>query len=501
MSFGGSPGQQTTTTSLPAWAEPYAKQLLGKAEELTAQPYQAPSMTPQQRVAGFTPMEQQVREQAAGMGPSSYLAQGAGLAGQAGQQALGAASQYRAASAGDISSLRGAGAQLGQQLQPGIQYGMGAGERLEGKIDPALQASLRAGERLEGIIAPGVQAAMGAGQRLEGRIDPALQAALGAGAAYGQMATDPSQMAAYMSPYMQNVVDIEKREAQRQADIARTGRGAQAARAGAFGGSRQAIMEAEAQRNLAQQMGDIQARGLQSAFERAQQAQQFGADVGLRGIGQGLQAQQAAAQLGLSGIGQGLQAQQAAAQLGLSGLGQGLQAQQAAAQLGLSGVGQSMQAQQAAADLGLRGTQAALSGTQFGSDLDIRGAQAATQAAQALGGLGATEFDQQRAALAFQRELGQEERGLDQGTRDLTYEQVMAEQRYPYEQLGFMADMMRGVPIGQTSQSMYRSPSAGLGQQLLGAALTGKGFGLFKEGGDVSTQKGLTALAMQKIKG
>ena len=429
MSFGGSPGQQTTTTSLPAWAEPYAKKLLGKAEELTDQSYQAPSMTPEMRVAGFTPMEQQVRAQAAGMGPSSYLAQGAGIAGQAGQQALGAAGQYRTASAGDISSLRGAGSMLGQQLQPGISYGMLAGERLEGKIDPALQESLRAGR------------------------------------AYQQMATDPSQMAAYMSPYLQNVVDIEKREAQRQADIAATGRGAQAVRAGAFGGSRQAIMENEAERNLQQQLGDIQARGLQSAFERAQQAQQFGSELGLRG------------------------------------LGQGLQAQQAASQLGLSGVGQSMQAQQAAADLGLRGTQAALAGTQFGSELGIRGAQAASQAAQALGGLGATEFDQQRAALGFQRELGQEERGLTQAMKDIEYEQEMAKQRYPYEQLGFMADMLRGVPVGQTAQSIYRAPSSGLGQQLLGAALTGKGFNLFKEGGNVSTQKGLTALAMQKIKG
>lgn len=88
--------------------------------------------------------------------------------------------------------------------------------------------------------------------------------------------TQPGTSQAFMSPYIQDVMDVEKREAQRQADIARTQRSAQAVKAGAFGGSRQAIMDAEAQRNLAQQMGDIQTKGLQSAFDRA--AQQYNAE-------------------------------------------------------------------------------------------------------------------------------------------------------------------------------------------------------------------------------
>jgi hypothetical protein len=54
-----------------------------------------------------------------------------------------------------------------------------------------------------------------------------------------------------MSPYMQQVVDQQMASAQRQADIAGTQRGAQAVRAGAFGGSRQAIENAEANRALA----------------------------------------------------------------------------------------------------------------------------------------------------------------------------------------------------------------------------------------------------------
>jgi hypothetical protein len=85
-----------------------------------------------------------------------------------------------------------------------------------------------------------------------------------------QSFTRPGTASEFMSPYMQSVVDIQQREAQRQADIASTKRGAQFAQAGAFGGSRQAIENAEAARNLATQKGDIQAQGSQAAFQAAQ---------------------------------------------------------------------------------------------------------------------------------------------------------------------------------------------------------------------------------------
>ena len=75
-----------------------------------------------------------------------------------------------------------------------------------------------------------------------------------------------------MDPFLQNVVDVAKREARRDEDLAAQGRSAQAVGAGSFGGSRQAIVEAEAERNLAERLGDIQARGLSSAFQNAQQA-------------------------------------------------------------------------------------------------------------------------------------------------------------------------------------------------------------------------------------
>lgn len=129
---------------------------------------------------------------------------------------------------------------------------------------------------------------------------------LSAGAQYAGMATNPYAMQAFMSPYMQNVVDVQQREAQRQANIAQQAQQAQFARAGAFGGGRSGIQQAQAAADLARQKQTIQATGLQNAFQQAQQAQQFGANLGLQGLGV---AGQMAGQLGQLGAGQ-LAAQQ-----------------------------------------------------------------------------------------------------------------------------------------------------------------------------------------------
>ena len=159
--------------------------------------------------------------------------------------------------------------------------------------------------------------------------NPMAQQAAGAGRQYQQMATDPNAISAYMSPYMQNVVDTQQREAVRQSDIQRAANMGQATQQGAFGGGRQAIIEAERQRNLGTQLGSIQAQGSQNAFQQAQQAQQYGADMNLKGLqagagiyGQGLTAQQQAIQQALGGAGQlaGLGGQALEAQKGIAGL-------------------------------------------------------------------------------------------------------------------------------------------------------------------------------------
>ena len=108
--------------------------------------------------------------------------------------------------------------------------------------------------------------------------------------------TNPFQLgsvADYMSPYTGAVTDIAAREARRQADIGRTQEQARMAQAGAYGGSRQAIMEAERQRNLNTQIGDIATTGLQSAYDRALKQRTGEAELGL-------QAGQALGQLGVA---------------------------------------------------------------------------------------------------------------------------------------------------------------------------------------------------------
>ena len=122
----------------------------------------------------------------------------------------------------------------------------------------------------------------------------------------------PGMAEYYGDPYQQRVTDIALREARRQGDIAAQQGAMGAIKRGSFGGARQALMQTEQERNLQQNLADIQAKGSQSGFQSAQQ--QFNADAARQ-----LQAQQA-----------NQQAQQGAAQLqsqvGLGGLSAGLQA-------------------------------------------------------------------------------------------------------------------------------------------------------------------------------
>lgn len=165
-----------------------------------------------------------------------------------------------------------------------------------------------------GMQTPG---AYGAAQGLAGM---AAMGQMGAGGQYQRMATDPTSVQSYMSPYMQNVVDVQKAAALRDYAKAMPTLDAQATRQGAFGGSRSAIERAEAGRTLASKLAEIQAQGTQSAFQNAQQAQQFGANLGLQGL------QGAASTAGTLGQLGGAQQQADIARIGLQNqLGQGQQ--------------------------------------------------------------------------------------------------------------------------------------------------------------------------------
>jgi hypothetical protein len=226
---GGGPTTSTTQTSnIPEYARPYVETMLGATQQQLFNTAPGPDGTTQ--ITSVKP----------------YQAFGAQVDG--GQAGLGP---------GEMAAARSAYAQFDPLQNQAYQTASGL------ETGTAMQAGM-------GGTAAGTAQALGAGQQ------------------YARQATNPYATAAYMSPYMQNVVDVQQREARRMSDIAGTQQRGQATQAGAFGGSRQAIMEAERQRNLATQQGAIQAQGLQSAFDQARQAQQFGANLGLQGAQAGI---------------------------------------------------------------------------------------------------------------------------------------------------------------------------------------------------------------------
>ena len=200
-----------------------------------------------------------------------------------------------------------------QPLQEKAQAGVG-GMRVPGQFRQGMD-----------ITGAGIRGALGTAGQAAGLSGLGYEAA-GAGDRYAMQATNPYATQAYMSPYMQNVVDVQNREAMRNSQIAGTQQQGEATRVGAFGGSRDAIMRAERERNLATTMNQNQAQGLQSAFQQAQQAQQYGANLGLQGL-----------QAGMQGVGAGIGAQQAAYNQAMQGGQQlaGLGQQQLAAQQGI----------------------------------------------------------------------------------------------------------------------------------------------------------------------
>lgn len=75
----------------------------------------------------------------------------------------------------------------------------------------------------------------------------------------------------YMNPYLQAALEPQIAEARRQADIQRMKDAGRLSQAGAFGGSRQAIMESEGNRNLLSNLANITGQGYKSAYDQAMQ--------------------------------------------------------------------------------------------------------------------------------------------------------------------------------------------------------------------------------------
>lgn len=122
---------------------------------------------------------------------------------------------------------------------------------------------------------------------------------------------DPSKIGQYMNPYLQQSLNPQLEEARRQSQITQLANQAKATQAGAYGGGRSAIMEAETQRNLGTNLANITGQGYKTAYDEAMKAAQYGTDVGLRGLQQATTANQAAGNIGAQEAQYGLQNLQA----------------------------------------------------------------------------------------------------------------------------------------------------------------------------------------------
>jgi hypothetical protein len=501
---GGGPTQTTTYTSnVPEWLRPQTEALLGSATQEYFQtekgpdgtynitglkPYVPYSSDPRDYVAPFSPQQQQVMYETSMMqrpGGFGFGQQMTGQAGMGGFESAGGAYDYGRMGAG----YGAAGAQLG--TQGGAQYGgLGAGYGAMGAgLAPEAQMYGRSGADIGmmGLRAESLGRDVGEEARQYARQAASM------GGMYERMATDPSAIQAYMSPYQQSVTDIAKQQAIDDAQRTQLSQNLAAARQGTYGGGRQAVLQGQREASLQKQLSDIQSQGLQNAFQQAQQAQQFGVTTGLQGL-QGAQAGLGTAlqggQLGLSGIGQAVAGQQA----GLAGLGQAGQLYG----LGMQGAGmglQGVQQQLAGTEQGMRGAGVGLQG--------VQGAQAgyglAGQMGRSMADISAQQQQSDIARMQFQQQIASLPQEQQQKIIDQAIQNYAIAQESPFQRLSQYSGLLRGYSTPTMTAESYRAGTApaqtlaALGTAAYGASLPGR-----KEGGVI--EEGIDTLAIKKAK-
>ena len=425
---GSQPTQQNVVqTNLPEYAKPYFMNLMDRAQAASYTPYQAYG---QERIAGFTPEQMGVQSELLGLGTPEQFGTASNLLGSAAQ---------RSVQAGQYTPTQFNTQQVSApKLQ---QYQMGDVGDVRGS---QIKASM-------------IDAAQMAGPDQFGR----------------------AQAKQYMSPYMQAVVDVQKRKALEDAQKTQLAAGLGAGQ-GTRGGARQLLATTQREKALGLQMGDIQAKGLQSAYEQAQM--QFERDraaktqVGMANLNAEQQArvQNAAAQLQAQGMtaDQALRAALANQQAGLT-VGQ----QNLAAKLGVQQLSaqQKMQGALANQQQFLEAQRLAEQSRQYGKTLGLQGLAQSMQGAQMLGQLGTAEQEAIMRRLQAQGAVGAERRSLQQQKLDQRYADFLRQRDYPMEMLGYYSNILRGVPVqlGSTSTTYAQPPS--LASQATGLGLAGLG--------------------------
>ena len=389
---GGSsqPTQQTTQqSSVPSYVQPYVENVLGRTAALTDinqnpyQPYQG------QQVANASPLQQQSYNTAANLTTPGQFGAATDFATQAGQGMMGSA---------------------------GVAYGYGAKGSAYG--DQGAQLGIAGGEKYGSLGAQYGGIGSDIGMR-------ALQAQQN----YQNMATSPAAMQAYMNPYIQQSLDPQLKLLNQQQALQAQDINARASGQGAFGGNRATLAQGLNAQNFDLARQQAIGQGYNNAFNQAQQAQQFGANLGIQGLQTGITGQQA----GIAGANTGL----AGVNTQLAGTAQGMQG----AQVGLQGVA---------------GAQA--------------GYQGAINAANSLTGTGSAQNSANLNNLSMQNQLVGQQQALNQAQLNVPLQQYQDNLNYPYKQLAFQQGMFSGLPMSQTAQTMYQQ-QPNTGQQALGLGL------------------------------
>jgi len=279
-------------------------------------------------------------------------------------------------------------------------------------------------------IAPQTTAATGAAQSATNNLLNTSYNPMQAG--YQSVGTQnfntPGAVQSYMNPYVLASLNPQMQLLAQQQGQQQAQNQAQATQAGAFGGSRMGVQNALQNQSNQLAMSNLVGQGYNTAYNNAQQA--FTSD----------------------------------------------QARQ-------------LQAQQANQAAGLTAQQANINQQQFGDGLGLQANQSALTGANALGMLGQNQAAQQAANIGVQNTLGQQQQAYQQGLLNTQYQNYVNQLNYPYQQAGFMQNMLSGLPMSTSTTQMYQgAPTAAQSISALGMGALGLG-SLLAEGGVTKSYK------------
>ena len=232
----------TNTQGLADWAAPYVTGYLGEAQALAQKPYevyQGPL------TAGESALQKNVFQGLAGLSVPSNLGQSF-------------------SSTGAYAPPPAYGTQPGGAAMPPYAMGQGVNQAPKTEDDWNRFQSLAS-------FAPGSDMAAEKAKFLAGNAGSNMSMAPMGGTPMSAGSTAPQQNIAqqYMNPYLQAVLNPQLAELRRQNDITNMNTNAKLTSQGAFGGGRQAIMNAENNRNLMQEMNKTVGQGYASAYDKA----------------------------------------------------------------------------------------------------------------------------------------------------------------------------------------------------------------------------------------